>query len=381
MDVLFICPGLGIGGAERQWAVLLPELAARGLRVHVLALNHEGPVAADLRRAGIEVACANLSSRWDVAGVWRALECAHGDLDVVVTRSVNAHVVGSIAAWRARAAHVATEHTEYNLLPLRRHQRLLMHRVAPHTHAAICVAAPQIQPLVDVGYSRARIIVIPNAVRPEDMRSTRPRVDTRRELGIPDDAFLAVQLAALRPEKQPLDFVEAVRRAHSREPRVLGLLAGDGAERTRVDVACGDSGGAVRALGARRDVADILSAADVACLTSRTEAFPMALLEAMAVGRPIVATAVGGVSEMVIPGETGELVACGDVERFADELVRLARDPIRAAAMGANGRSQQAARFGFGEMVESYASVLERCDREMRARRVGLAVGNPERTR
>jgi glycosyltransferase involved in cell wall biosynthesis len=381
MNALFICPGLGIGGAERQWAALLPELAARGLQVRVLALNHEGPVAWDLRRARVEVVCANVTGRWDVTGLRRALTSAHGSLDVVVTRSVNAHVVGALAAHRARAAHVATEHTEYNLLPLRRHQRFLMRRVAPRTHAVICVAAAQIAPLVELGYRRAKISVIPNAVRPDEVRPTRRRIDARRELGVPDEAFLAVQLAALRPEKQPLDFVEAVKRAHAQEPRMLGLLVGEGTQRLQVDAACADSGGVVRALGARRDIGDILNAADVACLTSRREALPMALLEAMAVGRPIVATAVGGVPDIVVPGENGELVPCGDVERFANELVHLARDPIRAAAMGASGRSRQAARFGFRKMVDSYVAVLERCSADIRAERPGVRVRNPEHAR
>jgi glycosyltransferase involved in cell wall biosynthesis len=338
--------------------LLLPALAETGFEVRVVALNGEGPFADDLRRAGIDVRCARMRSRFDLRGLRRALGAAGRDFDVVVTRSVNAHVVGAALARGSGAAHVATEHTRYDLLPLRAHQRLLVRHAARRVDAAICVTAAQIPPLVRHGYPRSRITVIANAVRHEELAPTRMREETRRGLGVTADAFIALMLGALRPEKQPLDFVKAVARAHEREPRVHGVLVGDGTERAAVDRACAASRGAVRAVGSRRDIGDVLCAADAVCLTSRSEALPIALLEALAVGRPMVATSVGGVPLIVAPGENGELVPCGDVDAFADALVRLARDPDLAARMGERARRLGGVKFAFSHMVGCYAEVL-----------------------
>jgi glycosyltransferase involved in cell wall biosynthesis len=358
LRALFVCPGLGLGGAERQWASLLPALADSGFDVCVLALNDEGPFADDLRRAGIDVRCARMRSRFDLRGLRRSLAAYGCDFDVVVTRSVNAHVVGAVLARGSGAAHVATEHSQYDLLPLRAHQRLLVRHTARRIDAAICVTAAQIPALVRLGYPRSRITVIANAVRPQELAPTRTREETRRVLGVSADSFLALMLGGLRPEKQPLVFVEAVVRAHAREPRVRGVLVGDGTERASVDRACGASSGAVRAIGTRRDIGDVLLAADAVCLTSRSEALPLALLEALAVGRPIVASPIGGVPGIVLDGENGELVACGDVDAFSDALVRLARDQEPAARMAERARRLEGAEFAFSHMVAGYAGVL-----------------------
>jgi glycosyltransferase involved in cell wall biosynthesis len=180
----------------------------------------------------------------------------------------------------------------------------------------------------------------------------------RAELGLPREAFVALLLAVLRPEKRVDRFVRAVSSASGVDPRIRGLVAGYGPEESQIRRLAAEAGGAVGVLGHRRDVADLIDSADVVCLTSDLEGGPYAAFEAMALGRPVAAMRAGALDEVVVDGETGLLVPPADEERFTDVLVALARDPERAGALGAAARHRQAACFEAGQMCDSYAALL-----------------------
>src|SRR6266542_5885882 len=233
MRVLFICPNLQVGGAERHWSLLIPSLAARGLTVSVLALDGEGPFAADLRSPGIDVNCAWMRSRYDLVSLRRALAAAWNDPDVVVSRSVSAIVVGHLLARRSGARHFVNEHTEYDLRPLRRHQRLLLRLFAPRVDGVIAVSQVQCECLEAHGYPRERIHVVPNGVPADDLRPARLRAVSRRALGFGDHDFVACLVATLRAEKRGCDFVTGISRAHACNPGIRGLIVGGGPELER----------------------------------------------------------------------------------------------------------------------------------------------------
>jgi glycosyltransferase involved in cell wall biosynthesis len=127
-----------------------------------------------------------------------------------------------------------------------------------------------------------------------------------------------------------------------------------------VSVAAERSGGAVKVLGARLDIPDLMHAADVVCLTSATEGLPMVLLEAMSLGRAVVATAVDGVTDAVIPDETGLLVPPGDSDAFASALLRLKSNPRLHDELGRRGRARYRERFTAARMTQEYAAVFDR---------------------
>jgi glycosyltransferase involved in cell wall biosynthesis len=198
--------------------------------------------------------------------------------------------------------------------------------------------------------------VIPNGVASDPV--VRDRRAVRAELGIDDRAFLAVLVAGLRPEKRAGVFVEQVAAAHAVEPSIVGLVVGDGPEGASVRRTAKRSGGAVRAIGYRTDALDIMHAADAVCLTSAVEASPLAVIEAMSVARPVVATDVGGVRDLVVDGETGVLVPPDGSSGMAEALVALARDGPRAGSLGQAGRLRQQRRFSIETMFRSYAELL-----------------------
>ena len=354
-SIFFVTSTLAFGGAERIWALLIPALAARGFRVRVLTLVEEGAFFHELRSKGVDVRCAHMSRRTDLRGLRRAFGDLPDGIDLIVSQSVNAQTVGALMARKARVPHVTIDHAGPGL-KLRLHRRLLLRVVARTVDVLIAVSPLQLERLLPLGFAGERIRIIPNAVEPLD--PTEGRDETRRRLGLGDQDVVALLVADLRPVKNARAFVEAVAQAHDTDTRIRGLVVGDGPEFGSVSAVAAVSHGVVELLGARSDVANLMSAADVVCLTSRTEGQPLVILEAMSLGRAVVSTAVGGVTELVVDGETGLLVPEGDGAAFARALVKLAAAPELRLRLGEAGRLRHRERFAAARMVDAYAGTF-----------------------
>jgi glycosyltransferase involved in cell wall biosynthesis len=352
--VLFICPTLGVGGAERQLAHLVVQLRQHGIKPIVATLGERGRHFDEIR-GDVPTLHLAVSSRVDIRGMVRTLRLARTDPDVVFSQGMNAQFLGSLVARRARSPHVTVEHGGAGF-ERGWHRRMLTRVVAHSVERIVCVSETQVSDLTVLGYARSAISVIPNGI--PDLRPDGSRAEERQRLGFEDSDVVVLLVAVLRPEKRPDVFVEGVRQAHARNAAVRGLVVGGGPlyEATRASAA--RTGGVVRLLGERTDIATLMSCADVVCLTSDVEAMPLTMLEAMAVGRPIVANAVGGLTEIVRTGETGLLVPRDDPPAFADAVLELAADPKRRLAMGVSGRARFEREYTFERMVDRYAELL-----------------------
>jgi glycosyltransferase involved in cell wall biosynthesis len=355
MNILFITSALNRGGAERQWRTLLPALADAGRTVSLLTLQGRGAFFEEIDASGIAAQCAELRSRWDLLRIVRAVRTAPR-ADVVVAQGVDALVVASLVSARAGAPLVAVEHGGRDL-GRRVHRRLLTTIASRRVERLVAVSASQVDGLRGLGYRVRNVMVIPNGVEPATAKRSRALV--RAELGFDEDAFLVAFVGGLRPPKQPEAFVRALATPELAQLHVGGVVVGDGPLRPAVEEAGRTADGRVRVLGEREDVADILGASDAACLVSGTEALPMAVLEAMSAGLPVVATDVGGVADAVVDMETGLLVAPSDAASLTAALARLARDPSEAAKLGAAGRQRWERLFSARTMVAAYADLLD----------------------
>jgi glycosyltransferase involved in cell wall biosynthesis len=206
-----------------------------------------------------------------------------------------------------------------------------------------------------------RVVVIPNGV---DTRRFAPVPDVaavRRDLGLGPTTPVVTIVAALRPEKNHELFLDVARRVFGRLPETRFLIVGDGPCLADLEDRARTLGLAesVTFLGSRDDVPRFLSATDVFALTSHNEANPVSILEAMSVGRPVVATDVGSIHEVVDQGETGVLVPPGDAARFADHVLQLLWDPLRAQELGVAGRRKVVERWSIEEMVRGYEQLIE----------------------
>ena len=214
----------------------------------------------------------------------------------------------------------------------------------------------------ELRHGRSPAATIPNGV--DLSRFNRPGACTawRRAHGFADSDVLVASVARLEPQKDPEGLVRAFAAASaSVNPSWRLLLAGEGSlrEPARECVRRLNMAAQVRFLGVLADVADLLCAADLFALASRWEGNPLSVMEAMAAGLPVVATAVGGVPELVEDGVTGVLVEPGRPEALARAMAELAGNAGRRRAMGCAARAR-AARFGVDAMVSAYAGLFER---------------------
>ena len=235
------------------------------------------------------------------------------------------------------------------------HQRALVRLVARRVDGVVAVSASQLPELAELGYRRERIRVIPYGV--PELVPERASPEVRAELGLAETDFVALLVAGLRPEKRVELFIDAVAAARAREPRIHGVIAGGGTALEVVRARAADAGG-VSVLGERSDVADLIAAADVLCLTSRTEGLPVSILEAMALATPAVATAVGGIPGVVAAGKTGVLVEADGAEAFAAALCDLARDPGQVAALGRAARRLYETSYTVDHAADAYATLI-----------------------
>ena len=207
--------------------------------------------------------------------------------------------------------------------------------------AAVCEAA-RVR-FADQGVRpRARLLAVPNGIRVETFAAANAerRAALRNVLGLAPGTRIIGTVGRLNPVKDQASLLQAFARVHAEATDTALVLVGDGALRAELHALAGASGAgeAVHFLGDRGDVRQLLQGFDAFALSSRSEGYSMALLEACASGLPIVATDVGGNREIVVDGRNGLVVPAADATALADALLGLLRDPARARQLGAAGR-------------------------------------------
>jgi glycosyltransferase involved in cell wall biosynthesis len=206
-----------------------------------------------------------------------------------------------------------------------------------------------------------RVITIPNGVDVERARPGAPRESTRAGLGIAEAAPIVISVGAFTEEKDPEAHVEVVRRVTERRPDVIFLMVGDGplADQTRNCVRLAGLDGSIRLLGPRAEIPDLLGAADVLLLASRTEGMPGVLIEVGVAGCAAAAYALAGVPEVVQDGRTGLLAPPGDIAALAARVVELLDDDDARQKMGESAREICTERFDIRSIAARYLELYE----------------------
>lgn len=188
---------------------------------------------------------------------------------------------------------------------------------------------------------------------PEQVRRT-----LRRQLGLEKNDFAILCVAELNRNKNQIQLLQAVQSLVQQYPAVKVLLVGEGQEQKRLRQWCRRQGleQHVRFLGFRRDIPELLAAADVVTLLSRREGLPRALLEALAAGKPIVATRIRGNRDLVIPGHNGFLVPLDDPLSTARAFESLIQSPSLRQRMGQNSRAMSS-RYDLSVTLEQMAQI------------------------
>jgi glycosyltransferase involved in cell wall biosynthesis len=350
-----------IGGAERLVADMLLRLDPNRFdRVVCTTRPPPGPTfEGDLRNAGVEVLSLARGPKFDVLS-WRPLIALlrRRRIDVLHAHKFGSNVWGTaFARLTGVPVFVAHEHMwSYEGQPLR---RFLDRRVvAKQADAVLTVCAASRQAMIEVERVNAsKVRVLPNGI-PAPAPNGRA---VRRELGIAPDVPVIGTVTVLRPEKRLDLLIESAARLRSAYPGLKVLIAGRGVEDANLRSLIATMGleDTVVLLGPRGDVPDLLEAMDVAVCCSDFEGSPISVLEYMAMAKPIVASRVGGIPELIDHETHGLLVGRGDVGGLTDAVQRLLADPRLAATLGARAQERQRREFSIEATVRSVEALYE----------------------
>ncbi len=367
--VVHVAESAGWAGGEVYLLQLARALDRERFELAVIA-PEDGPLVARLRALGVETAVVPLAHSLVSPAPLRALARRLRALRPAIVQS---H--GARTNFHARLAcrlagvprHVSTVHNslyDYPVGAARRAVYVLADRMtAPLSAVIVCVAQSLARDLVERSRVPAhRVVVIPNGV---DLARFDPgAVDgraVRRELGLGDGPVVGI-VGRMTPQKCHADFVAAFEVARQRAPAARALIVGDGPLRGEIDAdvrARGLAGACVFA-GVRDDIPECLAAMSVVALSSVSEGFPFTVLEALAMARPLAATAVNGVAEIVEDGVSGLLVPRRRPELLGAALATLLEDPVRAAALATAGRERVEAHYALTEMIARLTRLYEK---------------------
>ncbi|MGI4790074.1 MAG: glycosyltransferase family 4 protein [Janthinobacterium lividum] len=204
----------------------------------------------------------------------------------------------------------------------------------------------------------SKITVVPNGI---SAPSSGNAAETRQSLGIGPNTPLVVCAARLEREKDIASLVTAMQSVRKSIPEARCLIAGEGSQKAdlKAQIESLELLGTVTLLGFRSDATALMAAADVFVLPSLAEPFGLVLLEAMALGRPVIATRAGGPLEIVVEGQTGFLIPPSSPEALAAAIIRLLANPAVSHQLGANGLARYQALFTASRMAEATKATYE----------------------
>lgn len=364
--VLFIVPDLRFGGAERHVATLLPRMDPHRFTASVICIGQEGDLLEAVSSAGLEAKALHLGKKRDAPRALRALvrHMRRTRPDVVVVRGYNAEMLGRIAALAAGVKHsIVWVHSTTGADGPYSMRSLAARPLVRWTNRYFGVAEAQRAFITrDLRCPPEKVQIIHNGVDPSlfDVEHDRGPL---REFGIDEADPVVGIVAALRPEKDHANLLRAASQLLVDLPMVRILVVGDGPCRAKLEALCGELGITANVFfaGSRHDVARLLHAIDVFVLSSQqfTECFPISVLEAMACGRPVICTDVGGVREMISDGLSGYLVPPRDPQRLAERIKEVVSDPELARRMGQAGRKRVESEFTLEQSVRATERALE----------------------
>jgi glycosyltransferase involved in cell wall biosynthesis len=375
MRILLLSTSMGMGGADQQILILARAMRARGHDVRIVALAPLGPMGLEAQQEGMQVESLELrKSVTDIPRILRLVRLVRAwRPDVLHSHMVHANVLaGAVRPLTRVPVLIATIHSINDGGPV----HMAAYRLtSPQVDRFTIISQLAAERYVAIGAVPAqRLQVVPNAVDTDRFRRLpQARATLRRELGLGDE-FVWLAVGRFEEAKDYPTMIAAFAQLAAARPTSQLLLVGKGSLQENVEALLRANGleQRVRFLGVRRDVPELMSAADGYVLSSAWEGMPVVLLEAAAVELPVVATQVGGVSEVVEDGTTGLLVPPGDPIALGRAMERVEALATEArAAMGAGGRALVQQRYDTDRVMEMWERLYFECV----AAAAGIAAG------
>jgi glycosyltransferase involved in cell wall biosynthesis len=357
--VLAICPQLSSGGAERQLVCLCRHINRQRFDVHVVYYEAGGPLVDELKSLGIRVTHVD-RTRLSWMGLVRALrrEVAAFRPHVIDCRLPSGYRFGRLAALGSGAVVVAEERTIQRSAGPRRLLDKWLNRWTDAWVGNSTAVAGHISR--DMGVARERVHVIYNGIDVAWFSGVLPDTGLAEICGAGRRVIL--NLGSLVPAKNQRLFLRVGEKLLRRHPEIILVFCGDGPLREALETEARELGIAdqCRFLGQRSDVGPVLAAASVVVQTSDEEGLPNAVMEAMAAGRPVVATEAGGTRELLEHGVDGFLVGVGDESALVERISAVLADGAMAARLGQAAAEKIRTRFSAAAMAVQYEELFTR---------------------
>lgn len=363
--VMLLAIGLGVGGTETHIVELASRLDRSRFTVTVCALKPGGTMAQELKKRGVRVLSLDGTGKLDARVIVRLFKLFRAEQpDVVQAFLFWANIAARACGHILRAFPVISSYHD-EIISEGWLMRLVDRLTLNWTNRIVCCSDAVSRSVASrIGGSIEHCTIIPFGVDIDQFESA--AAATRRELGLQDDGNVIGTVCRLVEPKKGLRILlqamAELAKRHGQPPCQL-VIVGDGPARHELELLreqLGLSSWIVFA-GSRRDIPRVLHALDAFVLPSLYEGFGIAILEAMAAGKPVIATAVGGIPEFVLSGETGLLVESGNVEALADAIDHLLNHPQQAQTMGDRGRARAQEQYRISEIVRRHEQVYTDC--------------------
>lgn len=362
MNITHVVENLNRGGLERMVLDLVRLQQRQGHRCQVVCVYEGGALAHELDAEGIPVVACHKGRGLDLRALARARRAIdRHDTDVLHTHNAVAHYQAVLASCGLDVLRILNTRHGMGAGKRTGRKEWLYRRALARTHMVVTVCEAARRSGVEKGVLPSSLTrVVPNGIAVERFEPASGSMRERllRALKLDASATLIGNVGRLNWTKDQAGLIRAFRQVHRQRPDAALVLIGDGELREDLEHCALTEGvrDAVHFLGDRSDVRELLQGLDLFVLSSVSEGYSMALLEACAVALPIVATDVGGNGEIIRSGRTGQLVPPGNPDALADGMLALLHEPQRATAYGRAARA----------WVEHHGSLEAMADRYQR---------------
>jgi len=356
MKILQIVLSLKYGGLENLVVGFSQNLRKRGIESEIVCLAEGGELKLKAEQSGIKVFVLNKKEGFNFKLIFRLAKLLKQQkADIVHTHNIPPLIYGSLAAAMVGIKCLNTRHgrgkkmTNWFIWGLNKfivaiskdaHNQMLLHNKIDKQKARFI-------------YNGVDIASFSGGINEESINLI------KSEIGVQPGSFVVGHIARLTRVKDQETLLKAFQKVIENETKAELVIVGDGPLNQKLRQSASDLGIAtyVKFLGYREDIKDLLSVFDVIVLPSLMEGVSLTILEAMAAGKPVIVTNVGGNPEVVVDGETGLLVPSRDPQKMADAIMRILSDPSLARRMGEAGRKRVEEKFSLEKMVNEYEKV------------------------
>jgi len=355
--ILILIKGLGLGGAERLIVDSLPYLNQEKFDYEFAhLLPWKDFLVPTITKAGFPVHCLGMRTPWHFPLMPRRLQALMRQRGIDLIHA-DLPVAGILARVIGKKFGIPVIYTEHNLQeryhPLTRRANALTFG----WNACVLAVSEEVASSINrLGLGRKTTVkTLLNGVPVEQVRAEAANVNgLREELGIPANHLVVGTVAVFRQQKRLQDWLEVASRIMAQQKNVTFLLVGHGPEEAllRAKIKNLNLGNRIVMPGFRADGRRVMALMDIFLMTSEFEGLPIALLEAMALGKPVVATSVGGIPEVVAHGEDGFLAPIGAIDQLMESCMTLLGDHRRRERMGQAGAKKVEQRFHLRQRVQ-----------------------------